>query len=125
MNRAEALIKKAYGILSVLLQAWYDIEYLFTVDNNVFNPPPKVKSAVIRLHRNKRTGLGCDDKLFKTIVKSAFNKRRKQLKNSLHEFLDGLSTEDDNLKELLTKRPEQLSVEEFINLTKLLQSCQN
>ena len=117
--------KKAYGILSVLLQAWYDIEYLFTVDNNVFNPPPKVKSAVIRLHRNKRTELGCDDKLFKTIVKSAFNKRRKQLKNSLHEFLDGLSTEDDNLKELLTKRPEQLSVEEFINLTKLLQSCQN
>ena len=116
--------KKAYGILSVLLQAWYDIEYLFTVDENVFNPPPKVKSAVVRLRRNSRESLDCDERLFKTIVKTAFNQRRKQLKNSLHEFLDGLEP-SEALQPFLTKRPEQLSVEEFINLTKLLQSCQN
>ena len=116
--------KKAYGILSVLLQAWYDIEYLFTVDENVFNPPPKVKSAVVRLRRNSRESLDCDERLFKTIVKTAFNQRRKQLKNSLHEFLDGLEP-SESLQPFLTKRPEQLSVEEFINLTKLLQSCQN
>jgi len=116
--------KKAYGILSVLLQTWYDIEYLFTVDENVFNPPPKVKSAVVRLRRNSRTSLDCDERLFKTIVKTAFNQRRKQLKNSLHEFLDGLEPSEE-LGMFLTKRPEQLSVEEFINLTKLLQPCQN
>ena len=116
--------KKAYGILSVLLQAWYDIEYLFTVDENVFNPPPKVKSAVVRLRRNSRQSLDCDERLFKTIVKTAFNQRRKQLKNSLHEFLDGLEPSQE-LQAFLTKRPEQLSVEEFINLTKLLQPWQN
>ena len=113
--------KKAYGILSVLLQAWYDIEYLFTVDENVFNPPPKVKSAVVRLRRNSRTSLGCDERLFKTVVKTAFNQRRKQLRNSLHELI----TDETKVEIYLTKRPEQLSVEEFINLTKLLESCQN
>lgn len=116
--------KKAYGILSVLLQAWYDIEYLFTVDENVFNPPPKVKSAVVRLRRNERTSLGCDEELFKRIVKASFNQRRKQLRNSLHEFLDKPGCKEE-LAEILTKRPEQLSVEEFINLTKRLQSWQN
>ena len=113
--------KKAYGILSVLLQAWYDIEYLFTVDENVFNPPPKVKSAVVRLRRNSRTSLDCDERLFKTVVKTSFNQRRKQLRNSLHELI----TDEAKVQSYLTKRPEQLSVEEFINLTKLLESCQN
>ena len=116
--------KKAYGILSVLLQAWYDIEYLFTVDENVFNPPPKVKSAVVRLRRNERTSLGCDEELFKRIVKASFNQRRKQLRNSLHEFLDKPCCKEE-LAEILSKRPEQLSVEEFINLTKRLQPWQN
>ena len=113
--------KKAYGILSVLLQAWYDIEYLFTVDENVFNPPPKVKSAVVRLRRNSRKSLDCDERLFKTVVKTAFNQRRKQLRNSLHELI----TDEAKVESYLTKRPEQLTVEEFINLTKLLQPCQN
>jgi len=115
--------KKAYGILSVLLQAWYDIEYLFTVDEYVFNPPPKVKSAVIRLRRNSRTELGCDEALFKTVVKTAFNQRRKQMRNSLqqlagkgHPVLEA---------EIFTRRPEQLSVDEFVELTKLLETCQN
>ncbi len=116
--------KKAYGILSVLLQAWYDIEYLFTVDENVFNPPPKVKSAVVRLRRNERTSLGCDEELFKRIVKASFNQRRKQLRNSLHEFLDKPGSKEE-LTEVLSKRPEQLSVDEFINLTKRLQPWQN
>ena len=80
---AEKPGSKTYGILSVLLQAWYDIEYLFTVGEGAFNPPPKVKSAVIRLRRNSRTDLGCDEKLFKTIVKTSFNQRRKTLRNSL------------------------------------------
>ena len=74
---------KTYGILSVLLQAWYDIEYLFTVDENVFNPPPKVKSGVIRMVRNKVTDLGCNERLFKTVVKTAFGQRRKMLRGSL------------------------------------------
>lgn len=115
--------KKTYGILSVLLQAWYDIEYLFTVDEHVFNPPPKVKSAVIRLTRNERTKLGCDEDLFKTVVKTAFNQRRKQMRNSLQTLVG----KGNNVlqEEIFTKRPEQLSVEEFINLTKLVQQCQN
>lgn len=122
--------KKAYGILSVLLQAWYDIEYLFTVDENVFNPPPKVKSAVVRLRRNSRTSLGCDERLFKTVVKTAFNQRRKQMRNSLREVLvesrkNAALKAESELEDFLTKRPEQLSVEEFINLTKLLEPCQN
>ena len=112
--------KKAYGILSVLLQAYYDIEYLFTVDEHVFNPPPKVKSAVIRMTRNNRQGLGCDEALFKNVVKTAFNQRRKQMRNSLMALVgkDNPILNDP----IFTKRPEQLSVEEFISLTQLIQS---
>ena len=112
--------KKAYGILSVLLQAYYDIEYLFTVDEYVFNPPPKVKSAVIRMTRNNRQGLGCDETLFKNVVKTAFNQRRKQMRNSLM----GLVGKDNSILNdpIFTKRPEQLSVDEFISLTQLIQN---
>ena len=112
--------KKAYGILSVLLQAYYDIEYLFTVDEHVFNPPPKVKSAVIRMTRNNRQGLGCDETLFKNVVKTAFNQRRKQMRNSLM----GLIGKDNSILNdpIFTKRPEQLSVDEFISLTQLIQN---
>ena len=112
--------KKAYGILSVLLQAYYDIEYLFTVDEHVFNPPPKVKSAVIRMTRNNRQELDCDEALFKNIVKTAFNQRRKQMRNSLMQLV---GKENPILNEsIFTKRPEQLSVEEFIALTQLIQN---
>ncbi len=115
--------KKAYGILSVLLQAYYDIEYLFTVDEYVFAPPPKVKSAVIRLTRNKRRQLDCDENLFRTIVKTAFNQRRKQMRNSLRTFVENRNTkvENERLTHFLTQRPEQLSVDEFVELTNLLQ----
>ena len=111
--------KKAYGILSVLLQAYYDIEYLFTVDEHVFNPPPKVKSAVIRMTRNKRRRLDCDEVLFKTVVKTAFNQRRKQMRNSLQQLV---GKGNPILEEkIFTMRPEQLSVEEFIELTHLIE----
>ncbi len=109
---------KAYGIISVLLQAWYGIEYLFTVSEQVFDPPPKVKSAVIKMTRNQRTELGCDEKLFKTIVKTAFNQRRKAIRNSLKPIL-GKDFRDYALP-LFDKRPEQLSVEQFIELTLLV-----
>ena len=109
---------KTYGILSVLMQAWYDIDYLFTVHENVFNPPPKVKSAVIKIRRNAVTDLGCDEKLFVTIVKQAFNQRRKTMRNSLRPLLG--SDIIDN--EVFNKRPEQLSVKEFIDLTNLISS---
>ena len=110
--------KKAYGILSVLLQAYYDIEYLFTVNENVFAPPPKVKSAVVRLTRNRRQELGCNEQLFKQVVKTAFNQRRKQMRNSLMSLVG----KDNPLLSdpVFTKRPEQLSVEEFIQLTNLI-----
>ena len=112
--------KKAYGILSVLLQAYYDIEYLFTVDENVFNPPPKVKSAVIRLTRNRRRRLECDEQLFKIVVKTAFNQRRKQMRNSLQQLVGkGNSILEENI---FTKRPEQLSVNEFVELTNIIES---
>jgi len=114
--------KKAYGILSVLLQAYYDIEYLFTVDEYVFNPPPKVKSAVIRMTRNRRRRLECDEALFKTVVKTAFNQRRKQMRNSLKSLVDGCWSSDERLEYFLTRRPEQLSVDEFVELTQLLQT---
>lgn len=118
--------KKAYGILSVLLQAYYDIEYLFTVDEHVFNPPPKVKSAVIRMTRNKRRRLDCDEDLFKTVVKTAFNQRRKQMRNSLKNLTPTLSSREGEKEErfeyFLTRRPEQLSVDEFVELTQLIQS---
>ena len=111
--------KKAYGILSVLLQAYYDIEYLFTVDEHVFNPPPKVKSAVIRMTRNKRRRLDCDEALFKTVVKTAFNQRRKQMRNSLQQLV---GKGNPILEEkIFTMRPEQLSVEQFIELTHLIE----
>jgi 16S rRNA (adenine1518-N6/adenine1519-N6)-dimethyltransferase len=104
---------KKYGILSVLLQTYYDIEYLFTVNENCFNPPPKVKSAVIRLTRNNRIELECDPLLFFRVVKATFNQRRKIIKNSLLKICNDLSFES----ELLSKRPEQLSVEQFQDLT--------
>ena len=106
---------KTYGILSVLLQAWYTVEYLFTVSEFVFDPPPKVKSAVIRMTRNETKELGCDEKLFKQVVKTTFNQRRKTLRNSIKPILgkDCPLTEDV----LFNKRPEQLSVQEFISLT--------
>ena len=109
---------KTYGILSVLMQAWYDIDYLFTVHENVFNPPPKVKSAVIKMRRNPVTDLGCDEKLFVTIVKQAFNQRRKTLRNSLRTLLNPDIIEN----EVFNQRPEQLSVQEFIGLTNLIDS---
>ena len=105
---------KSYGILSVLLQAWYNIEYLFTVSEEVFLPPPKVKSAVIRMTRNNRTALGCDESLFKQVVKTAFNQRRKTLRNSLSSLLNKEFMEDA----AYNRRPEELSVEEFISLTR-------
>lgn len=108
---------KTYGILSVLLQAWYDIEYLFTVGEGAFNPPPKVKSAVIRLTRNGRESLDCDEALFKKVVKTAFGQRRKTLRNSLKTLLpEGFDTSDP----LFDLRPERLSVEDFVRLTRML-----
>ena len=112
---------KTYGILSVLMQAWYDIEYLFTVHENVFNPPPKVKSAVIKMRRNAVTDLGCDEKLFVSIVKQAFNQRRKTMRNSLRPMLSPEIIEN----EVFNKRPEQLSVQEFIELTNLISASRD
>ena len=109
---------KAYGILSVLTQAWYDVEYLFTVDENVFNPPPKVKSAVIRMTRNEVTDLGCDEKLFRRVVKTVFGQRRKMLRVSLRQMLPGKANDDVfYTQNIMTKRPEQLSVQQFVDLT--------
>lgn len=114
---------KARGILSVLLQAWYDVEYLFTVSENVFSPPPKVKSGVIKMVRNEVVELGCDERLFKTVVKTSFGQRRKTLHNSIKGlFAPGTAIPDD---ELMSKRPEQLSVEDFIRLTNLISQTRN
>lgn len=113
---ASAPGNKTYGILSVLLQAWYDIDYLFTVNENVFNPPPKVKSAVIRLKRNSVKKLDCDEKLFVNIVKQSFNQRRKTLRNSLRSLIPAEVIGN----EIFNKRPEQLSVTEFVELTNLI-----
>ena len=108
---------KTYGILSVLLQAWYDIEYLFTVDEHVFNPPPKVKSGVIRLTRNDVTDLGVDELMFKRLVKLSFGQRRKMLRSSLKPaFMADPSVLD---RDVFRQRPEQLGVEDFIALTRL------
>lgn len=109
---------KAYGILSVLLQAWYDVEYLFTVDENVFNPPPKVKSGVIRCTRNGVTSLDCDERLFKTVVKTAFGQRRKTLRNSLRGLLPAGCQVDEEAYPVWRQRPEQLGVAQFIDLTR-------
>lgn len=109
---------KQYGILSVLIQAWYDVEYLFTVDENVFNPPPKVKSAVIRMTRNDTRTLGCDEQLFKRVVKTVFNQRRKMLRVSLRQIIDAANVPADFFEhELMTKRPEQLALQQFVELT--------
>lgn len=121
---------KTYGILSVLIQAWYDVEYLFTVEPGVFNPPPKVRSAVIRLTRNKTTDLGCDEKLFKRLVKTTFNQRRKTLRNNIRPLLAQIENESEVkpyfttllADPIMTLRPEQLSVEDFINLTLRIQN---
>ncbi len=121
---------KDYGILSVLLQAWYNIEYLFTVDENSFIPPPKVKSAVIRITANDRKELGCDEVLFKKVIKATFNQRRKTIRNSIKSLLSTLDTTGKAYEALcrtrtplLAKRPEQLSVEEFVELTLIVSSC--
>ncbi|MBL4577771.1 MAG: 16S rRNA (adenine(1518)-N(6)/adenine(1519)-N(6))-dimethyltransferase, partial [Flavobacteriales bacterium] len=108
---------RKYGILSVLLQAYYDIEYLFSVSASKFKPPPKVESAVIRITRNKRTNLGCDEKMFRKVVKGGFNHRRKTLRNALKLTIT-LPANFDNA--YLNKRAEQLSVDDFITLTNLL-----
>ena len=110
---------KTRGILSVLLQAWYDVEYLFTVSEKVFNPPPKVKSGVIKMTRNSVTSLGCDEKLFKTVVKTTFGQRRKTLRNTIKGLIPA-GTELPADHQLLAMRPEQLSVEQFIELTRLV-----
>jgi len=111
---------RTYGILSVLLQAWYEVEYLFTVSEDVFDPPPKVKSGVIRVTRNTRTTLGCSEALFRTVVKTSFNQRRKTLRNSMKPLL-GKNYPDSPLP-IFDKRPEQLSVEQFIELTLLTET---
>ncbi|MCQ2298648.1 MAG: 16S rRNA (adenine(1518)-N(6)/adenine(1519)-N(6))-dimethyltransferase RsmA [Bacteroidales bacterium] len=109
---------KTYGILSVLLSAFYNTEYLFTVDEHVFNPPPKVKSAVIRLRRNEVSALDCDEKLFTTVVKTGFNQRRKTMRNALKPIGKSLANIPEDL---LMKRAEQLSVADFVMITKLLE----
>ena len=109
---------KAYGILSVLIQAWYRVEYLFTVDEHVFNPPPKVKSAVIRMTRNEVTDLGCDETLFKRVVKVVFNQRRKMLRVSLRQMIPADKAPAGFFEgDLMTCRPEQLSIPQFVQLT--------
>lgn len=121
---------KAYGILSVLVQLWYDVDYLFTVAPGVFNPPPKVQSAVIRMTRNERQACGADERLLKRVVKGTFNQRRKMLRVSLRPLFAQLDSErgvtkshaDFLAQPLLTKRPEQLSVEDFISLTNAIEA---
>ena len=115
---AEKPGSKTYGILSVLLQAWYDIDYIMSVGSGAFAPPPKVQSAVIRLRRNSRTELGCDEKAFKMVVKTAFNQRRKTLRNALKPLLpEGFDASDP----VFDLRAERLSVEDFVALTRKLQ----
>ena len=118
---------KQYGILSVLIQAWYDVEYLFTVPPDVFNPPPKVQSAVIRMVRNKVSNIGCDEQLFRRVVKTTFNQRRKMLRVSLKQLLkpdssllDPTSEVNKQYSQFLTLRPEQLSIAQFVELTNLV-----
>jgi 16S rRNA (adenine1518-N6/adenine1519-N6)-dimethyltransferase len=111
--------KKDYGILSVFLQAYYNIEYLFTVHENVFTPPPKVKSAVIKLVRNDRASLACDEKLFFRVVKATFNQRRKTIRNSLKLIPFDRTAVSDH--PLLALRPEKLSVDQFVELTRMIQ----
>ena len=114
---------KQYGILSVLIQAWYRVEYLFTVEPGVFNPPPKVQSAVIRMTRNEVTDLGCDERLFRRVVKTVFNQRRKMLRVSLRQLFSGDKIASAHFYEnpMMTRRPEQLSIPEFVELTNLVE----
>jgi 16S rRNA (adenine1518-N6/adenine1519-N6)-dimethyltransferase len=124
---------KSYGILSVLIQAWYSVEYLFTVHEHVFNPPPKVKSAVIRMTRNDTSRLGCDERLFRRVVKTTFNQRRKTLRNNIRPLLADLDMQRQTTgifvpdhsaflaDELFNCRPEQLSVSDFVSLTNRLE----
>jgi 16S rRNA (adenine1518-N6/adenine1519-N6)-dimethyltransferase len=112
---------KQYGILSVLIQAWYDVEYLFTVEPDVFNPPPKVQSAVIRMTRNQTTDLGCDEQLFRRVVKTTFNQRRKMLRVSLRQLLPADSSLFALHPTFLTRRPEELTIAEFVELTNLVE----
>ena len=113
---------KQYGILSVLIQAWYHVEYLFTVEPTVFNPPPKVMSAVIRMTRNDVQHLGCDEQLFKRVVKTVFNQRRKMLRVSLRQIFDGQHPASDGFfqNDIMTRRPEQLSIPQFVELTNMV-----
>ena len=113
-ERISSTTGKKRGILSVLIQAFYKVEYCLTISENSFNPPPKVKSGVIRLIRNDVKKLSCDEKDFKRVIKMAFNQRRKTLRNSLKQLLGDMDTSDPIFKE----RPEQLGVEQFIDLTK-------
>ena len=116
---------KQYGILSVLIQAWYNVEYLFTVEPGVFNPPPKVQSAVIRMTRNGVTDLGCDEQLFRRVVKTTFNQRRKMLRVSLRQIFDANHPAPAGFfdDEIMTRRPEQLSIPQFIELTNKVASA--
>ncbi len=121
VRMAEPPGSKSYGILSVLLQAWYDIEYLFTVNENVFNPPPKVKSAVIRMKRNSTMALECDEKLFVKVVKAAFGQRRKMIRNSLKAVFGDFGGAEHRF---FTDRAERLSVDNFVELTQwVAQNC--
>lgn len=112
---------KARGILSVLLQAWYDVEYLFTVDETVFDPVPKVKSGVVRMIRNDVKELGCDEKAFRNLVKTTFSQRRKTLRNSLKPLFPPDWNPDPDIEPMMALRPEQLSVTQFVQLTRAVQ----
>ena len=114
---------KQYGILSVLIQAWYNVEYLFTVEPTVFNPPPKVMSAVIRMTRNEVQQLGCNEQLFKRVVKTVFNQRRKMLRVSLRQIFDAQHPASDTFfqQDIMTRRPEQLSIPQFVELTNMVE----
>ena len=118
LRMASAPGSKAYGVLSVLLQAWYNIDYLFSVDASVFNPPPKVQSAVISMQRNGRNNMACDEKQFRNVVKTAFNQRRKMLRVSLKKML---AAEQVLPEPFPTMRPEQLTIEQFELLTNTIQ----
>ncbi len=116
---------KQYGILSVLIQAWYDVEYLFTVEPSVFNPPPKVQSAVIRMTRNNVEHLGCDEQMFKRVVKTVFNQRRKMLRVSLKQLLSSAQLSTLANHPFMTLRPEQLSIADFVELTNMVCTTTN
>ena len=122
MRLASGPGNKDYGILSVFLQAYYEIEYLFTVDENVFNPPPKVKSGVIRLKKNGVEKLDCDEKLFRTVVKTTFNQRRKTIWNSIRAMSE-IDAEQLRENKFMKKRPEQLGVDDFVELTNAVSEC--